>query len=237
MILIQSRLKPTFIKIYCEAEIPQSQQRFCESNILDSLTKNSCNIDLWELLQGVHYSFSCPQQISWCDAKTLTWCSRNLKLSDRHKPILAREELCWLQEALNEVIQGHGASGSKQKFFSSQNFWNSWKQLWVTKMSWFVLQSTETAQLVVTLSCISHLWDDLIALHLSLHFENEVSKSSPDAFSDLFCFVLFSPAKPVKTMKLQLWELKLTFWSLLQPTDALVGGIPAYGGGLELDDI
>lgn len=46
MILIQIRLKPTFIKISYEAEIPQSQQLFCENDILVTLAKNSCNIDL-----------------------------------------------------------------------------------------------------------------------------------------------------------------------------------------------
>jgi len=46
MILIQIRLKPTFIKISYEAEIPQRKQLFCEDDILVSLTKNRCSIDL-----------------------------------------------------------------------------------------------------------------------------------------------------------------------------------------------
>lgn len=71
MILIQIRLKPTVIKISYEGEIPQSQQLFCENDILVSLTKNSCNIDLWEELQGVSI-FSCSQQICWWGAKMLT---------------------------------------------------------------------------------------------------------------------------------------------------------------------
>lgn len=53
MNLIQIRLKPTFIKNSYEAEIPQSQKLFCENDILVSLAKNSCSVDLREQLQGV----------------------------------------------------------------------------------------------------------------------------------------------------------------------------------------
>lgn len=90
-------------------------------------------------------------------------------------------------KCLNEVFQAHWFSGYKQKFFFPQNFWNSWKQFWVAKMSWSVLQWTEAAPFLITLSCMSHPWDHLIALQPILHSE-KVFKCSLNSFKDLLLF-------------------------------------------------